>query len=266
MGEFQGHIVRLMRIASWNFVRDNDTVASAHATCRPDGRWFVSIDAWDEEAHAPLMDAMCEDLRHDLHMNVSADDEQGLERWRSFGFEVVRREIEFTIPVDPARTGLADARPPDGIVLISADAVDENGLRDLDDRLRADVPGTDGWRNDPAEFRDYTFDERHFDPATYLVAVDDSAQEFAGLVRVWTHPRHSRLGLIGTIASYRRRGIARALLAAAFAPLHERGLAHISAEADATNEASLTLLESIGATRTVEMLELIRPTSVSAGK
>ncbi len=252
-----GRVVRPTRTATWNYIRGNDTAASAHARCRPDRRWFVSIDAWDEDAYAPLMTAMSEDLRQDLYMNVSGDDE-GLERWRKLGFEIGRREIEFTIPVDPSRTGLTDAPPPDGIVLISADAVDEQGLRELDDRLRADVPGTDGWLNDPQEFREYTFDERHFDPATYLVAVDDSREEFAGLVRVWTHPRHSRLGLIGTAASYRRRGLARALLAAAFAALHERGIAQISAEADATNDQSIRLLESIGATPTVETLELIR--------
>jgi len=257
-GAPHGQVVRPTRTATWNYIRGNDTAASAHARCRPDRRWFVSIDAWDEEAYAPLMTAMCEDLRQDLYMNVSGDDGDGLERWRKLGFEIGRREIEFTIPVDPARTGLTDAPPPDGIVLISADAADEQGLRELDDRLRADVPGTDGWFNDPQEFGEYTFDERHFDPSTYLVAVDNSREEFAGLVRVWTNPRESRLGLIGTTASYRRRGLARALLAAAFSPLHERGVAHISAEIDETNDASINLLESIGATRTVETLELIR--------
>ncbi len=257
-GEFHGRVVQPMRTATWNYIAGNDTAASANAMCRPDRRWLVSIDAWDEEAYEPLMAAMCADLPHDLYMNVSADDEEALERWRKLGFEVGRREHEFTIPVDPARTGLTDARPPGGILLIPADAVDEQGLRELDETLRADVPGTDTWLNDPQEFREYTFDERHFDPLTYLVAVDDAREEFAGLVRVWTHPRQPRLGLIGTTAPYRRRGLARALLAAAFGPLHERGVTQISAEADATNKASISLLESIGASRTGDTLELVR--------
>jgi len=54
--------------------------------------------------------------------------------------------------------------------LISADAVDEDGLRTLDECLREDVPGMDGWIHDPREFREQTFEERRFDPATYLVA------------------------------------------------------------------------------------------------
>ncbi|MDQ4039579.1 MAG: GNAT family N-acetyltransferase [Actinomycetota bacterium] len=253
----QGYVVRPTRTATWNYIRGHRT-ASAYGTCRPNRRWFVSIDAWDEEAYAPLLAAMREDLRHDLYTNMSGDDEEGLRRWEQFGFEIARREIVFKIPVDPAITGLTDASPPDGIVLIPADAVDEPQLRDLDDRLRADVPGSQGWVNDPAEFREYTFDERHFDPLTYLVAVDDFRQEFAGLARVWTTARHSRLGLIGVTAAYRRRGLARALLAAVFGPLHERGVTHVSAEADATNVASINLLESIGAARTDETLELVR--------
>ncbi len=257
MSAAHGYVVRPTRTATWNYIRGNET-ASAYATCRPDRRWFVSIDAWDEEAYAPLMAAMQEDLRHDLYTNMSGDDEEGLRRWQQFGFEIARREIVFKIPVDPAMTGLTDPSPPDGIVLIAADAADETQLRELDDRLRADVPGSRGWLNDPAEFREYTFDERHFDPSTYLVAVDDSRQEFAGLVRVWTSARHHRLGLIGVTAPYRRRGLARALIAAAFRPLHERGVSHVSAEADATNHASISLLESIGAARTDETLELIR--------
>jgi hypothetical protein len=80
--------------------------------------------------------------------------------------------------------------------------VDEDGLRALDDALRQDVPGADGWVNDPYEFCEYTFDDRHFDPATYLVAVDDVNQAYAGLARVWNNPgrppsgpdrRHARL-------------------------------------------------------------------------
>jgi hypothetical protein len=51
--------------------------------------------------------------------------------------------------------------------------------------LRADLPGSDGWINDPQEFGEYTLDERQFDPATHLAAVDDAGQAFAGLVRVW---------------------------------------------------------------------------------
>ena len=49
--------------------------------------------------------------------------------------------------------------------------------------------------------------DRHFthDPATYLVAVDDVNQAYAGLARVWNNPGHPRLDLIGVMPGYRRR-------------------------------------------------------------
>lgn len=252
-----GTVVRLTRTATWNLIDDGECTASAYAVCRPDRRWFVSIDTWDEAAYAPLLSAVSDDLRQDLYTNLSGDDGPGLDRWRRLGFAVARREILYAVPVDPAITGLGDVLPP-GIVLLSADAAEENRLRELDNALRADVPGTEGWVNDPAEFREHTFDERYFDPATYLVAVDDARETFAGLVRVWNHPRHARLGLIGVAPPYRRRGLARALLGAAFLPLHGRGVTSVAAEADATNVASVTLLEGIGARRTGETLELLR--------
>lgn len=251
-------VARLPRTANWNLVRGGEVVAGAHGMCRPDGRWFVSIDGWDDAADGPLLAAMVEDLRHDLYTNVDGADGPELHRWRGLGFEPGRREVLLDVPVDPAVTGLRPSAPVDGIVLLAADAVDETALRELDDTLRADVPGCDGWVNDPTEFREYTFDERQFDPATYLVAVDDACERFAGLVRVWTNPRRSRLGLIGVTAPYRRRGLARALLAAAFAPLHDRGLRTVVAEVDVTNEPSMRLLTSLGAEPIGETVELVR--------
>ncbi|MBA3527884.1 MAG: GNAT family N-acetyltransferase [Propionibacteriaceae bacterium] len=117
--------------------------------------------------------------------------------------------------------------------------MDETSLRELDDRLRDEVPGTAGWVNDPAEFADYTFDELQFDPATYLVAVDDERHQFAGLVRIWANGNRSRLGLVGVARPYRRRGLARAMLASALRPVHARGVHEVMAEVDASNTASL---------------------------
>lgn len=251
-------VARTARTADWNLVRGDKIVAGAHATCRPDGRWFVSIDTWDDAADAPLLAAMVKDLRHDLHTNVDGADEPELRRWRALGFEPARRETLLTVPVDPTVTGLSNVAMPGGIVVLPADAVDETGLRELDDTLRADVPGSQGWVNDPVEFREWTFDERQFDPETYLVALDDASQQFAGLVRVWTNARRSCLGLIGVTEPYRRLGLARALLGRAFAPLHERGVQMVSCEVDVTNAASLALLTGIGAEPIGETVELIR--------
>lgn len=253
-----GVVVRPTRTATWNLVRDGATVASAYAVCRPDRRWFVSVDGWHDDDHDPLVHAMISDLAQDLHTRIDGSDAAALELWSRSGFEPDRRELEFLFSPDPERTGLVDARLPDGLLLLSADEVDEVALRRLDDELRRDVPGSDGWVNDPAEFHDITFDELHDDPGSYLVAVDDERRQFAGLVRIWANQERSRLGLVAVTRPYRRRGLARAMLAAALRPLHERGIRHVMAEADDGNTAGLSLLARIGAEHTGSSLVLRR--------
>ena len=225
-------------------------MATASAVYRPDRRWFVSVDAWRTEDTEPLVLAMIADLGHDLHTRVEGTDAEALELWSRFGFVPERRELEFVFSPDPARTGLANVPVPARLTLLSAAEADEAELRRLDEQLRDDVPGTDGWVHDPGEFHDHTFDETHFDPSTHLVALDAEHERFAGLVRIWTGSNHARLGLIGVAPAYRRRGLARALLAHALHPVHERGVTVVTAEADDTNRASLGLLRGLGAIET----------------
>ena len=251
-------VVRPTRTATWNLVRDGAAVASAYAVCRPDRRWFVSVDAWENEDHDPLVNAMVADLCHDLYTRIDGSDPTALELWSRFGFEPHRRELEFLFPANPGQTRLAAARLPDGLALLSADEVDETALRELDDELRADVPGTDGWVNDPAEFHDYTFDEGRFDRSLQLVAVDEGRRRFAGLVRIWANSNRSRLGLLGVSRPYRRQGLARRLLAAALLPVHERGVASVMAEVDASNVAGLALLRGISGVETGSSMVLKR--------
>jgi ribosomal protein S18 acetylase RimI-like enzyme len=78
------------------------------------------------------------------------------------------------------------------------------------------------------------------------------------LVRVWNNFMGPRLGLIAVVPRYRRRGLAKALLARAFGVLHERGQTEVSAEVDDTNVASTSLLEALGARRTGGLVELIK--------
>jgi hypothetical protein len=119
------------------------------------------------------------------------------------------------VPTGPDQTHLAAGALPAGMSLVSADAVDEDGLRLLDEALRQDVPGSDGWVNDPQEFREYTFSEWRFDPATYLVAVDDaspvltwSASRPGTAARAWPRycsPRCSRRSAPAASAKSRPR-------------------------------------------------------------
>jgi GNAT superfamily N-acetyltransferase len=249
-------VVRVTDGVHWHALEDDVVVGKGYALHRPDGRVFVSADTWRDDVFEVVAEAMVGDLGGPVFTIVADDDREHLGRWSALGFRDNRREDELVLPTDPAVTGLADAAPPPGYALVTADRVDEDRLRDLDERLRGDVPGSAGWVSTPEDFRSQTYDPRWFDPTTYLVAVHDG--DHVGLARVWRGRRVPRLGLVGVLPAHRRRGLARALLAAAFRPLHERGVAQVTAEADRTNTASQTLLRSLGATRTGGTIELVR--------
>jgi ribosomal protein S18 acetylase RimI-like enzyme len=251
-------VARVAPGVHWHALDDDEVAGRGYALHRPDGRVFISVDTWRDDVFGLLVAAVVHDLRRDLYTIVDEADAGELERWSAEGFEPHRREGTYLVPTAPEATGLHGVAVPAGFTLISADAADIDRLRALDELLREDVPGSDGWVNDPEEFREYTFDSRMFDPATYLVAVHEPSGQYAGLVRVWKHPTQPRLGLVGVRRSCRRRGLARALLAAAFAPLHARGRSHVLGEVDATNAASTALLTGLDARRTGGSVELLR--------
>jgi ribosomal protein S18 acetylase RimI-like enzyme len=210
------------------------------AYVRPDGRHFVRDPDPKSLAEA----------RTDVYCTVEASQ---LDSYLALGFEIHRREGIYLVPVRSAH-----AEATQGVVFANADEVDEATLRLLDNELRQDVPGTDGWHWGEDDFREETYEAEEFDPTTYLVALDGETGECVGIVRVWMKQPMPRLGFIGVRRGYRRRGIARALLAEVFARLDERGIDEVSTEIDETNTASCALLEGFGARRTGTSVELIR--------
>jgi ribosomal protein S18 acetylase RimI-like enzyme len=210
------------------------------AFVRPDGRRFVR----DPDA------ASLAGIADDVYCTAEESD---AEPYLTLGFAVHRREGRYRIP-----TSATQLEPMPGVRFFRADEVEETRLRLLDDELRQDVPGTDGWRWGEAGFREETYDERYFDARTYLVAVEQANGEYIGIARVWMNPVLPRLGFIGVRRAYRRRGIAQALVTHVFTELAERGVNEVSTEIDDTNVASRRLLEPFGAQRTGTVLELIR--------
>ena len=206
---------------------------------RPDGRRFVRV------AELPELPG------GEVYCTVLESDAESLAHCERLGFVVNRRESHYLVRTDAVRA----AAVPEGVRLVTADEVDLDRLRLLDDALRQDVPGTDGWRWDEEGFRGQFGGA--YDPATYVVAVAEGG-EYVGLVRIWHNPAGPRLGMIGVLPRYRRRGLGRALLASAFAALRERGLAEVSTEIDDENEASKALLLPLGARRVGGSVELVR--------
>ena len=230
---------------------------------RPDGRCFL-VDPDLSLAREHELAAIAGDLGSDLYITLDEADTAGRLVAGRLGFVVNRRESHYLIPTDPHVTGLSAAAAPPGFAFVGADRIEEDRLRLLDDALRQDVPGADGWRWDEAGFHEETYESPQFDPATYLVAVAENG-ELAGLVRVWNRPETPRLGMIAVLAPYRRRGLARALLAQAFDVLHRRGRAEVTTEVDDANVSSTSLMKTLGARRTGGSIELIRRVAAAAG-
>jgi ribosomal protein S18 acetylase RimI-like enzyme len=252
--------VRITRASSaliW-YAMDGDVVAGeVSGRLRPDGRCFLYFDAWRPDVYPLLAEAVAQGLRSDLYASLDDAEFDALDACAAAGFVEHRRASYYRIPTDPTVTGLADTAMPDEMDILSAADADVDQLRLLDDALRQDLPGYGGWCWDPGEFREDTFGP-FFDPATYLVAVDRSSGEYAGLVRVWRSRGGPRLSLIATLVPYRKRGIASALLGRTFAVLVARGETSVIAEADDTSDAAVALLARIGARRYGGSVELIR--------
>ena len=210
---------------------------------RPDGRRFLTGRPDGELPPGELFAV------------VDESDHERLGSLEDLGFVRERRELELVLP-----TGVPRLPAPSSVEAVRADEVDEDTLRLLDDELRQDVPGTDGWRWAPPAFREETFLSPHFDPAVYLVATCES--EPAGICRVWIRPEHPRLGFMGVRRSLRRRGIARWLIGEALAVLHARGAREVWTEVDETNVASRALLEGLGGRVVGASLELRRRAAV----
>jgi ribosomal protein S18 acetylase RimI-like enzyme len=243
----------------WHALVDDEVAGKAHVVRRPDRRYFVAIDAWQNEVFDALLDAVIDDLPHELSTIAGEEDDEELARWTRRGFDVRRREDEYEIRMDDPDRHLMP--PPPGYRLVSAADADIEDLRRLDDELRQDVPGTRGWVNDPDEFLEQMVRSPLFNPATSLVAVEEATGAHAGLVRVLVAPRWAKLGLAGVRRGHRRRGLGRALVATAFRPLRDAGVRLVLAEADATNEPARALLAGFGARRTGGTIELVRNAS-----
>jgi RimJ/RimL family protein N-acetyltransferase len=215
----------------------------------PDGRNRLFFEDCRPDAYGPLTAA----ITGPCHAQVPLEAEAARAALRAAGFADNRVEHDYRVPVRRL-----DAPAPEGLSLITIDDAVPEQVMLLDCAIRQDIPGSDGWQPDMEFFRQQTYTEPR-DPRTYVIAVDGTG--YVGLVRVW--PAHGdgaarRLGCIGVLPAYRGRGLARALVAAAFAPLADDGEAEVTCEIDDDNAASLALFASLGAVAEGGTLELFR--------
>jgi ribosomal protein S18 acetylase RimI-like enzyme len=226
------------------------------AQVRPDGRLYVRcVDRWTPAA-AREAASVASEHRGSTVVSVGGDDAEALAALEDAGFRQSREEAVVSIALAAALRALTEDHEPSELEMRSAADVDEDRLRELDDELRQDVPGSSGWSSSPEEFRAHTFDDPAFDPRTYLVAIAPSG-ELAGLVRIWMNQEGPRLGFLGVRREVRRRGIGRTLLRHALAAVEAQGRTDVVTDFDVRNEASRSLADRLGARRIGTRLELV---------
>ena len=251
------HPVSVTRVADtqWHAVEDDLVVGRGNASRRPDGRTFISIDAWHDAVFDRLAQAMLADLPTPLYTVVDESDHAGTSGWQRAGFTTWRRERGYTVPTDPRTTGLDAVRPPSGVTIVAAGEAEEAPLRALDRAIRDEVEATVGWQSMPPEVLPRPDGVTVLDPSKYAVAAE--SDRYVGLVRLAPVVRRPRIGLIAVRAEQHRHGIARALLAHVLGSLHRSGVGAASAEVDESNGAATRLFERIGAQQTSSNLELV---------
>ncbi|WP_214412036.1 GNAT family N-acetyltransferase [Sphaerisporangium fuscum] len=248
-------VIKRVAETQWHAVEDDRVVGRGDTSRRPDGRIFVSIDAWHGAAFDRLAEAMLADLPKPLYTLVDEVDLELTSHWARAGFTTRRREWEYLVPTDPRVTGLGAALPPPDVTIMALGAAEEGPLRALDRVIRDEVEATVGWQEMPAEVLPRPADVTVLDPSKYAVAA--RSDEYVGLVRLAPVPRQPRIGLLAVRSDQHRRGIARALLAHVLGSLHSGGIETASAEVNESNAAAMALFEGAGARRANSNLELV---------
>jgi GNAT superfamily N-acetyltransferase len=252
------HTAEITRIADrhWHALEDDQVVGRGEATSRPDGRIFLSIDAWHGTVFDRLAEVMLADLPKPLYTVVDETDLDLRHQWERAGFVTGRREWDYLVPTDPQVTGLDSVLPPSDVTIVAVGKAKREPLRELDRAIRDEVDARVGWHTMPAEVLPRLDEATALDPSRYAVAAH--SDRYVGLIRLARIPRQPRIGLIAVRADQHRRGIARALLAHVLGPLHRCGIDSATAEVDESNLEATALFEAINARRVGSNLELVR--------
>ncbi|MFC7221214.1 GNAT family N-acetyltransferase [Streptomyces polyrhachis] len=240
----------------WHALADDLVVGRGDVAHRPDGRTFLSINAWHGAVFDRLAEAMLAALPTPLYTVVDEAEPEVVAGWERAGFTVGRREWEYLVPTDPRLTRLDAARPPSGVTVLPVGEAQDGPLRALDRAVREEVEATAGWHTMPAEVLPRPEGTTVLYSSKYAVAEHNG--QYVGLVRVAPVTRQPRIGLVAVRAGLHRRGIARALLARVLGELHSCGIERATTEVNESNEAARALFEGIGAQRCGGNLELVR--------
>lgn len=200
------------------------------------GHWDVFLDWAEETARAedvPLVRVFFP-AGHEL-ADVLAS--RGYRYWRSaYTMQIELGEVAPGIPATPGGIDLRTYQDSDVELLRNAlnEAFEEDPFHE---------------EATPEKFRAFYLNARGFDPSMWLLAWDDD--ELAGFVLAFPQrlgdPDLGGIEVLGVRPAWRRRGLGRLLLSAAFSRLHALGLRRVALGVDAGNETgALKLYEGMG--------------------
>ncbi|TDE90867.1 GNAT family N-acetyltransferase [Occultella glacieicola] len=207
--------------------RSGDVEATAWR--RPDGRWQLGLPDRTESWPALLAGRPGAVDR----LLVSATEGSWDAPLADLGFTAVRTEQVWHLPVAGLTTAITSAAH----TFTPVTGCDLDRVRDLDNIVRQQIPGTEDWTGTVEDLR-ATLSDDEFDPLLYLIAVHTGSGSYDGLIRVWYRRPRPRLGCLGVVPQWRRTRLAAGLLGAVATILRGRAVTEILTETDLRNPDS----------------------------
>ena len=232
-------------VRRWLAVDANVAIAAVDVRLRPDDRQFLSFRGSDIRSRPDLARAAGDGVSGVVFVNVDAEDHAAVSAFTAQGFSIESAASRVRISFSSVLSRLRRAWLPNGFRIRSAAAVDEDRLFILDNELRHDVPGLDGWRGNREWFHDELTDAPPFDAAAYLVA-EGSDCSYEGLVRIWRNPEGPHLGLIGVRRTHRGTPLAAALMLHGLGAASTWGFETFTADVSDSNGSVQPILTRVG--------------------
>lgn len=178
-----------MQICSW---RTGDL--KVRAVRRPDDRWALQLPD-DPTTWAQVVRSRPAQVTRVIINRPEPQPSEEQQALRAAGFRPARTEQQWRVPL-AAPVGAGARWIPTTHELRSVTGCDLTRVVELDDAIRQQIPGCEGWHGTVDDLRESLADDE-FDPDLYLVAVHRRSGSYDGLVRVWSRPDRPRVGCLG---------------------------------------------------------------------